>query len=193
MKLIMLTTLTFLSIICSAQKKRDIDFKIETDSSVLQYLEHKNISFLGTQNATLRGIGTFGEYGRSNKLIVPDALFFNKHGYLIENGGKGENCGASINKLEKLVKMKSNASLTLKNFLNEVTLNDGEYSIEYQTDIYIILKWAKWAPAESETTFKWLASLQNQNKLKIKILLLNLDIHERWNLSEEQKQYLGII
>ena len=193
MKIIKVLFLFFISISCFAQKKKDIHFKIEKDSSIIQYLNENKIEFSTNQIATLKGIGTFAEYGRAKKLVVPDAYFFNSNGELIKNNGKGTYCGAELKKLEKISKYKSDPNQTLEKFLKDIIiLDDSEFSDE-PADIYIVITWAKFASSESQTSLNWFSSLQKQEKLNIKILLLNIDVQESWKLTDGQKEYLGIL
>ena len=69
--------LSLISISCLAQKKREIEFKIENDSTIIQYLTKNKIAFSNNQIATLKGIRTFSEFGKAEKLAIPDAYFFN--------------------------------------------------------------------------------------------------------------------
>lgn len=193
MKIIKILFLSLISFSCFAQKKIEINFKIENDSTIIQYLKENKIDFTNNQIATLKGIGTFGEYGRTEKLSVPHAYFFNSKGELIKNKGKGLYCGAEIKKLEKVSKMKSDPNQTLENFLNDITILDGSMLTDENIDIYIVITWGKFLSSESETSLNWFSNLKKQENLKIKVLLLNLDIQERWNLTEGQKKHLGII
>ena len=156
-------------------------------------MKENKIDFSNNQIATLKGIGSFGEYGRTEKLTVPDAYFFNSKGELIKNKGKGIYCGAELKKLEKVSKMKSDPNQTLKNFLNDITILDGSKLTEDNVDIYIVIKWAKFLSSESETSLNWFSKLKKNENLKIKVLLLNLDVQESWKLTEGQKEYLGIL
>ena len=193
MKIIKLLLIALISFSCFAQKKVEINFKMENDSTILQYLKENKIDFSNNQIATLRGIGTFGEYGRAKKLTVPDAFFFNSKGELIKNEGKGMDCAAELKKLEKVSKMKSDPNQTLTNFLDDITILDGSELADETIDLYIVITWGKFLSSESETSLNWFSSLKKEENLKIKVLLLNLDIQERWNLTDDQKKYLGII
>ncbi len=192
MKIIQIIFLMLISVTSFAQKKIEINFKIENDSTIIHYLKEKKVSFSSNQIATLKGIGTFAEYGRAERLVVPDAFFFNSKGELIKNKGKGMYCGAELKKLEKVSKMKSDPSQTLENFLKEITILDGSIITDENVDLYIFITWGKFLSAESETSLNWFSNLTDQENLKIKVLLLNLDIQENWNLTENQKEYLGI-
>lgn len=193
MKSIKIICLVLISYSAFAQKKVEINFKMENDSTIIQYLKENKIDFSNNQIATLKGIGTFAEFGRTKKLTIPEAYFFNSKGERIKNNGRGVYCGVEIKKLEKISKYKTDPNQTLENFLNDITILDGSQFADENADIYIIITWGKFASSESETSLNWFTNLKKQEKLKIKILLLNLDVHESWNLSEEQKSYLGII
>ncbi|MCO6175979.1 hypothetical protein NHF50_13080 [Flavobacterium sp. NRK F10] len=192
MKIIQIMFLMLVSITSFAQKKIEINFKIENDSTIIHYLKAKKVDFSNDQIATLKGIGTFAEFSKTGRLVVPDAFFFNSKGELIKNKGKGMYCGAELKKLEKISKMKSDPGQTLENFLKEITILDGSTITDENVDMYIFITWGKFLSAESETSLNWFSNLANQENLKIKVLLLNLDIQENWNLTENQKEYLGI-
>ncbi|MCB0432639.1 MAG: hypothetical protein KDD18_06385, partial [Mangrovimonas sp.] len=110
-----------------------------------------------------------------------------------KNKGKGMDCAAELKKLEKVSKMKSDPNQTLANFLNDITILDGSELADETIDLYIVITWGKFLSSESETSLNWFSSLKKEENLKIKVLLLNLDIQERWNLTDDQKKYLGII
>ncbi|NRR92752.1 hypothetical protein HSX10_14345 [Winogradskyella undariae] len=185
--------LFFVSSFCFGQKQIEINFQTENDSTLIQYLKENKIDFSINQIATLKGIRTFGEYSRSNKLVVPEAYFYNSNGELIKNRGKGTYCGAEIKKIAKISKMKSDPNQTLQGFLKDIVIIDKSEFIEERVDVYIVITWAKFLSEESQTSLNWFSSLIKQDKLKIKFLLLNLDIQESWRLTDDQKKYLGII
>lgn len=185
--------LFFISSFCFGQKQIEINFQTENDSTLIQYLKENKIDFSNNQIATLAGIGTFAEYSRDGKLVVPEAYFYNSKGQLIKNRGKGTYCGVEIKKIEKISKMKSDPNQTLQNFLSSINIIEESEFIEDNVDVYIIITWAKFLSTESQTSLSWFSSLKKQNVLNIKFLLLNLDIQESWKLTNDQKKYLGII
>jgi len=188
-----ITLLFFVSSFCFAQKQIEINFQTENDSTLIQYLKENKVKFSNNQIATLTGIGTFAEYSREGKLVVPEAYFYNSKGQLIKNRGKGTYCGAEIKKIEKISKMKSDPNQILQGFLKDIVIIDKSEFIEERVDVYIVIPWAKFLSEESQTSLNWFSSLIKQDKLKIKFLLLNLDIQESWKLTNDQKKYLGII
>ena len=192
MPFIKILLLAFTCFSCVAQKKREIAFKMENDLTITTYLKEKKIDFSNNQMATLKGIATFGKYGRTDKLAVPEAYFFNSKGELIKNKGNGVSCGMEIKKLEKISKMKSDPNQSLENFLNDITVLDGSKVTNENVDVYIIITWAKFAASESETSLNWFSNLKKQENLKVKVLLLNLDVQEKWNITEDQRKHLGI-
>jgi hypothetical protein len=125
-------------------------------------------------------------------LGVPDAYFFNSKGELLETGSKGTDCSVAINRLDKIYKCKSDSHQLLQNFLDDIQIQDDKKFIADNVDIYVIITWAKFLSSESETSFSWFSHLKGEQKYSIKVLLLNLDVQESWNLSEKQKKYLGV-
>lgn len=193
MKIIKIIFIVLISFNSYSQKKIKINFKIENDSTIIQYLKNKKIKFSNNQIATLKGIGTFAEYGRTERLVIPEAFFFNSKGELIKNKGKGVYCGAELKELKKVSKMKSDSSKTLDNFLEkDIKILDSSSIIDENVDLYIFITWGKFLSTESEISLNWFSNLTEQENLKIKVFLLNLDIQENWNLTLGQKEYLEI-
>ena len=59
-------------------------------------------------------------------------------------------------------------------------------------DIYVLINWAIFLDSNNETSFNWYTSLKNNKELKIKVLLINLDVQETWQLTDKQKEFLGV-
>jgi hypothetical protein len=59
-------------------------------------------------------------------------------------------------------------------------------------DIYVLINWAIFLDSNNETSFNWYTSLKNNKELKIKVILINLDVQEIWNLTDGQKEFLGV-
>ncbi len=193
MKLINLFLLTLVVTSSFAQKNKDIILRIEDDSSLVNYLKEHKINFSNSQVATLKGIGTWAEFSRAKKLTIPSAFFFNSNRELIKNKGKGTYCGAELKKIEKISKMKTDANQTLEDFLNHITILDGSEFIDNNVDVYIIIAWGKFANSQSQISLNWFSKLKNQEYLRMKIMLLNIDLQESWNVTDEQKKHLGIL
>ena len=193
MKIYKLLILISFSISSFSQTKVEINFHIENDSSIVKYLKEKKIDFSNNEIATLKSFKTFAEYSRDGKLIIPEAFFYNSKGEQINNKGRGVNCSSEIKKLEKISKMKSNPNNTLNDFLTDINIIENEKIIEDNIDLYIIITWGKFLNTESETSFNWFSKIRKIKDMKIKLLLLNLDIQENWNMTEVQKKTLGLM
>jgi len=55
-----------------------------------------------------------------------------------------------------------------------------------------LINWAIFLDSNNETSFNWYKSLKSNKDLKIKVILINLDVQESWNLTEGQKKFLGV-
>jgi hypothetical protein len=193
MKIHKLLILIFFSIQSFSQKKVEVNFQIENDSSIVKYLVEKKVDFINNQIATLKTFNGFVRFNNEGKLVIPEAYFYNSKGELINNKGKGVNCGSEIKELEKISKMKSYPNNTFNDFLKDVDIIENEKNVENSFDLYIVITWGKFLNSESETSLNWFSNIRKVKEMKIKILLLNLDLQEKWNLTDDQKKALGII
>ncbi len=195
MKFILIFLVTFTSLLASAQKKRDIEFKIEDDASLIQYLNERKIDYSIDQLATLLNTKAFNTYAQAGRLKVPDAYFFNSKGERIVKTAKGTSCGVEIKKLAKIAKSKSDATDLLLDFLKNVSVLDHSDFSSGDADVYVIITWGKVLAEDSETSLSWFSHLKKieDDGVKVKVLLLNIDVQRKWNLSDAQKKHLGII
>ena len=168
-----------------------IDFKIENQNSITKYLDEKKVEYTLDDIAILRDIKVFGDYGKTERLVVPEAYFFNKDGFLLKNNNKGVGCGASIKNLSKILKSKYDVNETISTRLKDYKILGNNDVLTEQYDIYILINWAIFLDSNNETSFNWYKSLKSNKDLKIKVILINLDVQESWNLTKEQKKFLG--
>ncbi len=169
-----------------------IDFKIENLNSITKYLDEKKVEYTLDDIAILRDIKVFGDYGKTERLVVPEAYFFNKDGFLLKNNNKGVGCGASIKNLSKILKSKYDVNETISTRLKDYKILGNNDVLTEQYDIYILINWAIFLDSNNETSFNWYKSLKSNKDLKIKVILINLDVQESWNLTEGQKKFLGV-
>ena len=195
MKYILVLLLTFTSLLTNAQKKRDIEFKIEDEASITQYLDERNIDYSIDELAMLSNTKAFNTYAQAGNLKVPDAYFFNSKGERLVKTAKGTSCGVEIKKLAKIAKSKSDSTDLLTNFLKNVSVLDSSDFSSGEADVYVVITWGKVLAEDSETSLSWFTHLKKvaDKGIKVKVLLLNIDVQSKWNLSEAQKKHLGII
>ncbi|SFU75911.1 hypothetical protein SAMN05216480_12112 [Pustulibacterium marinum] len=185
--------LLFFMQLSMAQQDVEVTFMLENHASIETYLEAQQVSFFEGELATLKGFENFVAFSKVGKLAVPEAYFFNAQGELIKNRNKGVSCGATIKKLAKVAHMKTDPTQTLEDFLKDVHILDQRTFMEDGTTLYVVINWAKFLSEQSEVSFNWFNSLHHSDTLKVKVLLLNLDLQEAWNMTQDQKDFLGVL
>ncbi|WP_291113737.1 hypothetical protein [Flavobacterium sp. UBA6135] len=191
MKFFLATIVSFFSSIAICQKV-DIEFKIENQNSLIEYLDKKKVDYTLDDVAILKDIKVFGDYGKTERLVVPEAYFFNKEGFLIKNKKKGISCGATIKDLSKILKSKYDSNQKITTWMNDFKILGKNDLLSEDYDIYILINWAIFLDSNNEISFNWYKSLKSNKDLKIKVILINLDVQESWNLTEGQKIFLGV-
>ena len=181
---------------CSIARKTDVKFKEENANSIISYLDAKKVSNYSNDVATFNGINTFIEYNNSDKLSVPEAYFFNKEGYRVKDNFNGTNCGQVIGNIDQI----NNAPCDRKEHINDwiakynfpLKTNTDIASDNEQYDAYIIITWAIFSDRFNETSFKWYKDIKEYKDLKIKTILLDIDVIDSWTLNDKQKETLGL-
>lgn len=140
---------------------------------------------------TIKSFNSFAQLNNDDKLQVPEILFFNSDGNLVKNRFNNNECSQVINDIEKIDKLKFDKNLTINDWLKHILPINQDTTTT--GNIYIIINWAKFVDKFNEQSFEWYNELKNQNSnLKVNCILLNLDIQEKWNLTELQKKALNI-
>lgn len=173
-------------------QKVEITFKSVNQDSLFNYLNKNQISYDLDNLAILKDIKVFSNYSATERLAVPEAYFFNKDGFLLKNKNKGISCGATIKDLTKIMKSKIDINQQLSTWFEELTFLGTQPSLEETYDIYVLINWAIFLDSNNQTSFNWYQSLKENKVLKVKVVLVNLDVQESWNLTKGQKQFLGI-
>lgn len=201
MKKIAVTLVVLLTMSCTITRNASIEFKEENKASLISFLDAKEAVYEQEDVAVLKDFRTFIAYNDSEKLVAPEAYFFNKDGYRVINNFKGTRCGLVINNIREvnnapLDESKDHINNWLKNF---TFLSDSSHHTnpEDDYDVYVIISWAKFADPIAkgninDTTLSWYKSLKENPDLKIKTILLNIDVQESWALSDEYKEAIGM-
>lgn len=173
-------------------QKVDITFKSVNQDSIVNYLNKHQLSYDLNDLAILKDIKVFSNYSKTERLVVPEAYFFRSDGYLLKNKNRGVSCGATVKDLSKIIKSKIDINQKLSTWFEELTFFGTQPNLEETYDIYVFINWAIFLDSNNITSFNWYQSLKENKDLKIKVILVNLDVQEIWNLTEGQKQFLGI-
>lgn len=195
--LLILSLFTILSCSITRTKKVAIDFKKETPQSLKSFLDSKSVQYKANDIAALNHINAWINYNDSGKLSVPEAYFFNRDGYRVNDNFKGTRCGQVINNVSKInaapVNYNDHIDAWLKDFVFPLGDNNTVENDKY--DAYIIITWAKFVDSLSSsnsTAIAWYNSLQNNPDIKIRTIFLNIDLQDKWELNEKQEKALGL-
>lgn len=176
---------------CYAQKSISINFNIENKESLNKYLTENKVTLEENDLFSIKSFNSFAHLNNDDKLQVPEILFFNSKGFLVKNRFNDNECSQVINEIEKIDSLKFNKNISINDWLEHISPLNND--ITENGNIYIIINWAKFVDKFNEQSFEWYKELKNQDSnLKVNCILLNLDIQEKWNLTEEQKKALNI-
>lgn len=198
MKKLLFLSFIFILASCTITKKVSFDLKKETDSSMLAFLDKNNVEYKKEELATLNSAYAYGLFSNNGYLQVPEAHFFNRDGYRVNDNFKGAGCGQVIKNADKI----NTAPVSdKKEQLNAFAENFDFMAIPNETqvkyDAYVVISWGIFADKDvheaNETAFKWYKSLKKDfPDMKIKVILLNIDLQEKWHLTKEQEEVLGV-
>lgn len=177
----------------SAQKKIQINFALQDEASLKAYLSSKKIGFSEENLYTLRDFKSFAYFNNNDKLQVPEILFFNSEGYLVKNRFNNNECTEVISDIEKVNRYKSDKKVTLEDWLHFISpLKEQQSAIDHKK-ITVIINWAIFTDHYNEQSFEWYTKIRALSLFsKINCIFLNLDVQQKWNLTEKQKAALHI-
>mgnify|MGYP005845300111 CR=1 FL=1 len=179
-------------------KKIEINFTRETPASLQSFLDGR-VEYDKADIATLNSINALVAYNDSERLSVPEAYFFNRHGYRVKNNFRGTNCGQVIKNTHQINTAPSDNKEHIDDWIKDYTFPLGEDTLSNtggDYDAYIIITWAKFveqlSSSSNENAINWYRSVKELNSMRIKVIFLNLDIQESWTLTDEQEKALGL-
>jgi len=191
--------LTFvLSISVFAQKKKpSAKFEWENNASLQTFLEEHDVEINVKDLATLDYINSWVYFNNNGYIQVPSAIFFNREGFRIAKDFVGEKCSQTIKGMEKIdsykVKKDENINEWVSKYMVFPFTTEPVFGEPF--DAYVILFYCKCLDSYDDANamaFRWYKSLKNNNKVKVKAILLNLDIQDTWDVGDEHKKILGL-
>jgi len=179
---------------------KKVELALENQNSLETYLKEFGIE---TEHLyVMKDFAGFREF--TKKMGVRDIFFFNSDGYLVEKRSDKE-CPITINEIEKvnsfeIKKIEKSYELPDENnvkidyWLKRIKpIKQNTNETEAKKDYTVIVSWAKFIGKYNKKSFKRYNELKNSPSYsKINVIFLNLDIQEDWELSQEDKDALGM-
>jgi len=184
--------------ITSFAQKQKLVYAYENPKSLLEFLDESKVNYDLKDLAVLDHPADWIDFYKKKKLSVPTAYFFNSEGVKIVEDFDATTCGQVINGLESIEKIKSykkDVNDTINSWLSQIDFRftkDEIFTDAY--DMYVIIIYGKLIKTKTSnpTAFNWYNSLKKNNKIKIKTILLSIDIMDDWELSQEFKTEFGL-
>ncbi|MCO6148215.1 hypothetical protein [Flavobacterium sp. NRK1] len=192
-KLLLLTCiLTLTSCSITFSKKFNPDFQPQTDNSMTHFLDSSKVIYNKADIATLKDTVALKKFAKKNAFTIPDAFFFNKEGYLVENDFKGTSCGHAINNADKINAAPADKTEYINEWVSDFNFQENADTDNNDYDATIIITWGmyahKSAPTVNREAFEWYKSLkENYPDMKIRTILLNLDFQRKWFIKDEEE------
>lgn len=169
----------------------------ENNTSLKSYLEENDVEINIKDLATLDYINSWVYFNNNELIQVPNAIFFNREGFRTKKDFIGEKCSTAIKDMENIDSYKVNKEESINDWVSKYMafpfttepVFDGAY------DAYVIIFYCKCLDSYkgvNTTAFNWYKSLKANPKVKVKVILLDLDIQDTWDVSEEQKKAIGL-
>lgn len=195
-----LTLLLLLLCTMAFGQKRKLVYSYENTATLLQFLDENKVSYDLKDLATLNQLAYWVEYYNAEKLTVPSVYLFDSEGKRIIEDFDFAACGQTLNGLDSLEKIKAykkEPEVTLNTWLSELDFpftEEKPFTEPY--DLYIIIFYGKLIKTKTSnpTAFNWYNSIKaNANTaVKIKPILVSIDLMDNWEIPAELKKHLGI-
>lgn len=198
MKKLFLILSLFISFLAIGQKnKPTAHFEWENNNTLKAFLETNNVEIDVKDLATLDYINSWVYFNNNDFIQVPNAVFFNREGQRIAKNFVGEKCSQAIKGLEKIDSYKVDKDENINDWVSKYMAfpftTEPVFGKPY--DAYVLIFYCKCLDEYDDvnaTAFRWYKSLKENDKVKVKAILLNLDIQNTWKLSDEQKNAIGL-
>lgn len=193
-KLVLLAfVITLTSCSVTFNRKFNPDFQPQTDQSLTHFLDSSKLIYDKADLATLKDTVLFKKFVVKNSLTVPDAFFFNKDGYQVENNFKGTRCGHVITNADKIKDAPADKTQHINEWVKDFYFLEDSNASDAEYDATIILTWGiyahKSAPTVNQEAFEWYRSLkENYPDMKIRTIFLNLDFNRKWFITDEAEK-----
>lgn len=172
------------------------DPKMETYASTKKYLSRNDIDT--SRVVYFKDLNSFGYASKKKLLSIPNVLFFDKKGFFVDYRKSPSDCNAKvggfIDDLDSFQSFKSDSTRTITDFKKLIVDPNKRLTTE-KSDIVVFVMWTKWSGAlNKEKAFDWLRLLEEakQKGISVNYYLLNCDFQENWNMTQVQKEDLGL-
>lgn len=188
---ILIPLIYFFLFSCSTTKSVKIDFKEVSNEEIINKLKENNVLYEESDIASLKNLKTWVSYFSGKSVTTPHAIFFNAKGYKVSDKFTESQCSATLNNIENIDTFEVDENYTFKDQIKNFDfIEDKQDANNY--DYYVIIYWALYEKNNHKTAFNWYNSAKNIKDKKVKVVLLNLDLNESWNITEQQKEILKL-
>lgn len=163
--------------------------KIENAETVKSYI--KKINFDTQNNLVLKDKSSYKTVLNLFYKSFPEAVLFDNYGNELIYKETATSCNAGLFKvipeLDKNSELKKGTH-QLSQVLSDYTkpLDDDSEIITNDSDYYLLINWAVFAGKfNKDHVLAWENLAKNNKNCKIKVLKLNMDLQESWNLKKE--------
>lgn len=188
--ILLLSILSFSSL--SLQSQNSL-FEFQNDNSIDKYLEENKLSCNKTELFIFKNFDSFITYNNNGYLVGPIVHVFNSDGIYLENFKLSEVID-KLSNFKNIRKKPKKKAINIDSWINKIVNYKTLQPLLKQDnkDYYFVLNWAIFFNKDinNEALFKWYEVLERQ-KLKgkdIQIILINMDLQDSWDLSEEKKE-----
>jgi hypothetical protein len=184
---------TFTSCSITLPKKFEPNYQPQTDQSLTHFLDSNKVIYDKADIATLKDTILFKKFGIKNNFTIPDAFFFNKEGYRVEDNFKGTTCGHIITNADKINTAPTDKTEHINDWVKDFDFLENKDISNQGYDVTIILTWGiyahKSAPSVNREAFEWYKSLkEDYPDMKIRAIFLNLDLQRSWFITDDTEK-----
>lgn len=167
------------------------NFEFQDKNSIPVFLEKNDFSVDNKDLYVFKNLESFLEYNKNGYLIGPIIFVFNSKGEFLETIDP-ETAEKKLTNFKR-IKNKSKKNINKIDFWKNKLLS-LETSLTFEKvstyEYYFIINWGIFFNEKNkfEELFDWYNILKRQRQnYNIKIILLNMDLQNRWNLKDEVK------
>lgn len=177
--------------VTSLAQKNKVVYAYENTKTLIDFLDENKVNYNLKDLAVFYGARNWLDFYNEKRTIVPSAYFYNAEGLLIVEDFDADRCGQVISGLDSkdiINSYKTDPEKSINSFLERIDFKFTQDEIfNEKFDLYVVIVYGKLVKTKTSnpTAFNWYNRLKTNTNVKIKPILLSIDIMDDWKVTPE--------
>ncbi len=169
--------------------------RLEDENNIRNYLLHYSLE--AKEVYVFKDLISFAQASEKDMINFPEALFFNRAGYLVRYKKETVDCNAKvadfIADLQHFSELAADQSVKVTNLTSLLDTSNRQPVLD--ADINVFITWTIYSgKLNKEKAFEWIKLLEHAKSkgVSVNYYLVNCDYQKSWNIPKPLQKKLGI-